>query len=184
MRLTRLVFLSAGLIAISAFSEKYASGQAARIFGNTTYVMENGHVSQAATLVNGIHDEPYLHVRYDNKYVYGDFDGDGLKDAAVIVIENNGGNADWYTLAFLINDGEKLVHKASRELDDRTIIHSMREKNGKVLIDMFVHQEGDCMAGPTKRVKYLYAYDGPDHWAEVSESPYQRIYANGLRAFQ
>ena len=194
MRLTRLVFLSAGLIAISAFSEKDALGQAARIFGNTTYVMGDGHVSQAATLVNGIHDEPYLHVRYDNKYVYGDFDGDGLKDAAVIVIENNGGNADWYTLAFLINDGEKLVHKASRELDDRTIIHSMREKNGKVLIDMFVHQEGDCMAGPTKRVKYLYAYDGPDRWGEavpladrggsIFESSYQRIYADGVRVLQ
>jgi len=35
---------------------------------------------------------------YTGKYVYGDFNHDGLKDAAVIVIENSGGNADWYTL--------------------------------------------------------------------------------------
>ena len=40
------------------------------------------------------------------------------------------------------------------------------------------------MAGPTKRVRNVYPYDGPDRWAEVSESPYQRIYADGLRAFQ
>ena len=105
MRLTCLVFLSAGLMVISLFSERDASGRAARIFGNATYVMGNEHAAQAATLVNGIHDEPYLHVRYGDKYVYGDFNGDGLKDVAVIVIENNGGNAEWYTLAFLMNDG-------------------------------------------------------------------------------
>ncbi len=171
-------------MAISIFSERHASGQAARIFGNATYVMGNEYAAQAATLVDGIHDEPYLHVRYDDQYVYGDFNSDGIRDAAVIVIENNGGNAAWYTLAFLINDGEKFVHRASRVLDDRAIINSMREKDGQVLIDMFVHREGDCMAGPTKRVRNVYMYNGPDRWAEVSESPYQRIYADGLRAFQ
>ena len=180
MRLTRLVLLSAGLIAVSQCFERHAAEQAIRIFGNATYVMGN----QYAALVDGVHDEPYLHVRYDEKHVYGDFNDDGVRDAAVIVIENNGGNADWYTLAFLINDGEAFVHRASRVLDDRAIINSMREKNGKVLIDMFVHREGDCMAGPTKRVRNIYTYDGPDHWAEVSESSYQRIYADGLRVFQ
>ena len=184
MRLSRLVFLLAGLVAMSMFFQKHASKQAARIFGNATYVMGNEYGVQAATLVDGVHDEPYLYVRYGDKYVYGDFNGDGLKDAAVIVMENNGGNAEWYTLAFLINDGGKLVHKVSRELDDRAIINSMREKNGKVLIDMFVHQEGDCMAGPTKRVRNLYAYTQPDRRGAVEESPYQRIYADGAKAFQ
>ena len=60
----------------------------------------------------------------------------------------------------------------------------MREKNGTVLIDLFVHQEGDCRAGPTKRIRNVYAYDGPDHWGEITESSYQRIYADGVREFQ
>ena len=184
MRLSRFVWLFAGLVVMSALAQKYASRQAARIFGNTTYVMGNEYTAQTATLVGGIHDEPYLYVRYDDKYVYGDFNGDGLKDAAVILIENNGGNAEWYILAFLMNDGEKLVHKASRELDDRAIINSIRKKDDKVVIDMFIHQEGDCMAGPTKRVRNLYAYDGPDHKGDIEESPYQRIYADGVKAFQ
>lgn len=184
MRLSRFLFLCAGLIVLDAFAQQQASGQAARIFGNATYVMWDGYAAQAATLVDGIHDEPYLYVRYDDKYVYGDFNGDGLKDVAVILIENNGGTAEWYTLTFLINDGERFVHRASRVLDDRAIINFMREKDGKVLIDMFVHQEGDCMAGPTKRVRNVYAYDGPDHWGEVEESSYQRIYTDGAKAFQ
>ena len=49
MRLTRLAFLSAGMIAVSLCSEQYAMGQAARMFGNPTYVMENQYVPQAAT---------------------------------------------------------------------------------------------------------------------------------------
>ena len=175
MRLSRFVFLLAGLVVMGAFAQQFASGQAERIFGNATYVMWDGYAAQMATLVDGVHDEPYLYVRYDNQYVYGDFNGDGVKDAAVILIENNGGTAEWYTLTFLINDGETFVHRASRVLDDRAIINSMREKDGKILIDMFVHREGDCMAGPTKRVRNVYPYDGPDRWAEVSESPYQRI---------
>ncbi len=184
MRLKTLIFLSASLVVISMFSQKQASRQAARVFGNMTYVMGNEHATQAATLVDGVHEEPYLDVRYGDRYVYGDFNGDGLRDAAVIVIENNGGTAEWYTVAFLINDGQKFVHKASRELDDRTIINSMREKGGKVLIDMFVHQEGDCMARPTKRVRNTYAYEGPDRRGEVEVSPYQRIYTDGTEAFQ
>jgi len=100
MRVSRFIFLLAGLVAINVFSQKHASGQAARIFGNATYVMGNEYAAQAATLVDGVHDEPYLYVRYDDRYVYGDFNGDGLKDAAVIVMEDNGGTAEWYTLVF------------------------------------------------------------------------------------
>lgn len=184
MRVSRFVFLLAGLVVTNLLFQQHASRHAARIFGNTTYVMWDGYAGQTATLVDGIHDEPYLSVRYDDKYVYGDFNGDGAKDAAVILIENNGGTAEWYTLTFLINDGETFMHRASRVLDDRAIINSMRETDGKVLVDMFVHQEGDCSAGPTKRVRNMYAYEGPDRWGEIEESSYQRIYADGSKAFQ
>jgi hypothetical protein len=179
-----LIFLLATWVALSLHSQARVSRQAARIFGNATYVIGNEYATQVATLVDGVHDEPYLTVEYADRYAYGDFNGDGLKDAAVIVTESGGGTGNWYILAFLINDGEKFVHRASRVLDDRAIINSMREKNGKVLMDMFVHQEGDCMAGPTKRVRNTYAYEGPDRWGQVEESSYQQIYTDGVKAFQ
>lgn len=179
-----LIFLLATWVVLSLRSQVCASRQAAQIFGNATYVIGNEYATQVATLVDGVHDEPYLYVEYADRYAYGDFNGDGLKDAAVIVTESGGGTGNWYVLAFLINDGEEFVHRASRVLDDRAIINSMREKNGKVLIDMFVHQQGDCMAGPTKRVRNTYAYEGPDRWGEIERSPYQRIYADGAKAFQ
>ena len=164
MRLKYFLLLIIGILILvsNVFLDKYASIKAAEIFGNVTYFVGNEYVSQKVFLVNGVYKEPYLEVLYDDWFVYGDFNHDGLKDAAAIFIENSGGNADWYTLAFLINDGEKFVHKASRPLDDRAIINSLKERKGKVVIDMFIHQEGDCMAGPTKRVKNVYAYNGSD----------------------
>ena len=125
-----------------------------------TYFMKHPLYKDRATLVNGKHHEEFLNVWYDNKYVYGDFNHDGLKDAAVIIVENYGGNADSYELAFLINDGHKLVHRASYDLDTWAIVNSVRARNGKVIVDMYVHQEGDCNAGPSKRMRNVYKYSG------------------------
>ena len=120
------------------------------------------------TLIDGFRTAWYgrLHVslNYEGHSVFGDFNRDGLRDAAVVIFENEGGNLDDYSLAFLINDGTKLVHKRSVHLDFWAIINSVREHAGKVVVDMFVHQEGDCNAGPTKRVKRVFDYleFGPD----------------------
>ena len=139
------------------------------------YMTDSPYFSEEVSLVNGCYewnreseDNVFLsyNLQYTGQYVYGDFNYDGLKDAAVIIIENSGGNADWRTLAFLINDGKKFVHQASGLLDDRAIVNSIRQKNGKVLVDMFVHQDGDCMAGPTNHVKGAFDYSEGDRWVQ------------------
>jgi hypothetical protein len=144
-----------------------ARDKAAKLFGNMSYLVGNEFSGDKVTLVNGEYFKRYFwNVRYDNSYVYGDFNHDGLKDAAVIIVVNSGaGNSESYQLAFLINDGEKLVHKASRELDVWAIINSVREEHDKVIVDMYVHQKGDCNAGPSKRVRNVYEYNGPDNFA-------------------
>ena len=136
-----------------------------------TYFLGEKNV-ETVTLKNGKFFKRHCwDVYYDNWYVYGDFNHDGLKDAAVIIVVNPGdGNLNDYELAFLINDGKKLVHKASRYLDTWAIINSMKVKNGKVIVDMYVHQKGDCNAGPSKRVLNVYEYNGPDDFAASRKS--------------
>jgi hypothetical protein len=151
------------MLAISLFSiTGCASDKAFKQFGNMTYFFANESDTQVAALINGAYLDENLRVGYENKYVYGDFNHDGLKDAAVVISENTGGNADLYELAFLINDGTKLIHKVSLSLGVWTEVNSVTGKDGKVIVDMYVHQEGDCNAGPTKRVKNAYQYTGPD----------------------
>ena len=158
MRIILGILLATSLLSITGC----ASDKAFKQFGNMTYFFANESDTQVAALINGAYQDESLRVCYENKYAYGDFNHDGLKDAAVVISENTGGNADLYELAFLINDGTKLVHKASLSLDVWAEVNSVAEKDGKVIVDMYVHQEGDCNAGPTKRVRNVYEYTGPD----------------------
>ncbi len=101
-----------------------------------------------------------LSLYYMDRYVFGDFDWDGHKDAAVIIGESYG-IGDEVSLAFLIHDGQRFVHKQSIYLGHSAIINSLKERDGKVIVDMFVHQRGDCQAGPTKRVIARYDFLSP-----------------------
>ncbi len=144
------------------------------MFANMTYFTGSRDVTQLA-LINGsrtaYYDRLYVSLCYEGHYVFGDFNRDGLQDAAAVLIKNEGGNSDDYFLAFLINDGTKLIHKKSVELEPRAIINSVTERTGEVVVDMFVHQKGDCNAGPTKRVKKVYDYLelGPDTLVPVAQ---------------
>ncbi len=179
----QVVFAISILAAASSFFLQYQSRVVAdRVFGNMTYLTNSPYVSvpKEVALVNGQYEWAYVseddvYVSYDLQYggctVYGDFNHDGLKDAAAIIIENSGGNADWYHLAFLINDGKQFVHKNSGVLDDRAVVNWVREKNGKVIVDLFVHQDGDCMAGPTHHVQRTFEYkEGNSLWLEGEQN--------------
>lgn len=184
MRLKRLAIIIGAILFLITGTlfliERRSKATADKIFGNMAYLTDSPYFSERASLVNGRYDWNYTSednvfssysLQYTGQYVYGDFNHDGLKDAAVIIIENSGGNADWYTLAFLINDGKQFVHRASGLLDDSAIINSMRQENGKVVVDMFVHQDGDCMAGPTNHVKGIFDYGGGGRWIQGRRIP-------------
>ena len=161
MRLISVILsLGAALFLCGFTSDKEAS----KIFGNMTYFVGNNHQADAVTLINGQYIKRNVwDIYYDDRYVYGDFNHDGFKDAAAIIVINyGGGNVNLYTLAFLINDGHKLVHRASYYLENWAIINSLQVKKGKVIVDMYVHQDGDCNAGPSKRVRNVYRYSGPN----------------------
>jgi len=134
------------------------------------YLTKCPYIAEKVTLVNGycetttglLHHSMY----YDGEYVYGDFNRDGLRDAAVVVGEGEGGSEDFKSLAFLIHDGTHFVHRKSAGLGSSAIINSLKERDGKVFVDMFVRQDGDCMAGPTKHVKSVFEYGGDRAWIE------------------
>ncbi len=161
--------ISAGLCLGAGFVFGYqstAKAEAEKIFGNLTYFTSCPYIAESVTLVNGeqaVWRGPGdVSLFYEGHYVYGDFNWDGRKDAAVVIGQSEGGSDDGRLLAFLINQDGRLVHKQSVHLGDSAIINSFRERGGKVIIDMFIHQEGDCQAGPTKRVKRIYDYLNPD----------------------
>ena len=157
--LTYMIFCL--ICSASLLSKIQAKASAEKILNNMTYFTQSPDVPKLS-LIDGSRTAYYgrLHVslNLEGRYVFGDFNRDGLQDAAAVIFENEGGNLDDYSLAFLINDGTKLVHTRSAPLDFWAIINSVREHAGKVVVDMLVHQDGDCNAGPTKRVKKVFDY--------------------------
>jgi len=152
------------LILFLAFVPGCRSENLDEVFANTTYMIGNEYFSQRAPLVDGKHEEPYLYVYYEHKFVCGDFNNDGLEDAAVIIAESGGGSGHYRFLAFLINDGTEFVHRASHYLGDKAIINSLKEERGRVFVDMLVRDESTWAEGILKRVKTIYEYSGPEAW--------------------
>ena len=143
-----------------------ARAEAHKLFGNMTYMTDSPYIVEKVALVNGkrvtwngrLHHSMY----YEGQYVYGDFNRDGFKDAAVVIAQSESATGHCLELAFLINENGRLVHRVSHYLGDRVIVNSVKERDGKVIVDMFVHREHDCRAGPTKRVRNIYDYLHPD----------------------
>lgn len=153
-------------------SESQAMVSEKKLLGNLTYSTGSGDVPKLS-LIDGSRTAWYgrcsVSLNLEGHYVFGDFNRDGLRDAAVVIFQNEGGNLDDYSLAFLINDGTKLVHRNSVHLDFWAIINYIWQRDGEVFVDLFVHQEGDCNAGPTKRVKRVFDYQELDPETLVSD---------------
>ena len=128
-----------------------------KIFANMTYTTGNEYGSEKFTLINGEYIDPqWLHVWYKNQYIYGDFNHDGQRDAAVIIIESGGGSANFPMLAFLIYENDGFVHRQSYNLGNKTRVHTLKNRNGKVIVDMSVRDEALWAYGELKRVKNIY----------------------------
>jgi hypothetical protein len=156
-----------GLIVCGVFLHvQRARAEAHHLFGNMTYMTDSPYIVETVTLVDGLrvtwNGRLHHSMYYEGQYVYGDFNRDGLSDAAVVVAQSEGGTGHFLELAFLINAHGQLVHRVSHSLGDRVIVNSLKERGGKVVVDMFVHGEHDCRAGPTKRVSNIYDYLNPD----------------------
>lgn len=160
MRKTYIVFC---FLLLSAFAVEVYPETPDDIFGNMTYIIGDEDCSEKVTLVNGAYRDIMLCVYYEEgDYVYGDFNNDGLRDAAVIITDSGGGSADWLNLAFLINDGERLIHESSYCLGYKPNIISLTEERGKVVVDMMVRDEKTWAEGIMKRVKNVYEYYGSE----------------------
>ena len=91
---------------------------------------------------------------YKDKVAYGDLDGDGAEDAAVIITSTGGGSGNFRELAVLKNDNGAPKHIAGGILGDRVIINSVVIGGGVITIDMVVQGPNDGLCCPTlKKLK-------------------------------
>lgn len=140
-------------------------------------------------LENGVHSLPHLpeesdsawYIGLSNRYAYGDLNGDGQPDAAVILESQMGGTGHFLELAAVLNQNGMPYNISSTYLGDRVIIRSINIENGVIVLDMVVHGPNDPMMGPSIEQTFSYQLHGtelvnqttsPDFSARVTVTPF------------
>lgn len=114
-------------------------------------------------LVDGLYKEKpapesatELVITLSDKVAYGDLNGDGEEDAAVILITNSGGSGTFRHLAAVINHKGSPKNVASQFLGDRVGVQSVSIEPGKITVDLMTQAPNDPMCCPTLKVTRNY----------------------------
>jgi hypothetical protein len=128
---------------------------------NATYQNEFPKDGEAQ-LVDGVYEEAIegsaskIRVAIVDMPVFGDLNGDGIWDAAVVLEASGGGSGTFRTLEAVVNEDGAPVHVATVVLGDRVQIEELLVADQYIRAQMVTHGEGDGMCCPTLRVVQLY----------------------------
>lgn len=106
-------------------------------------------------------------VFYRDIYAFGDLDGDGVEDAAVVLATSGGGSGTFISLEAVINDKGTPNHVATASLGDRVEVKSVAIESGKITVDMVTHGPDDPMCCPTLEATQKYRLQG-DKLVQIS----------------
>ena len=131
--------------------------------GNATY---SGIYDEPVTLTDGLYEgEPFVEggaarptvQLIEDTILYGDLNGDGVDDAAMMLVENSGGSGVFNYIGAQINQDGQPVDAGTVLLGDRTQIQSGVIEDGQIVIDMVTQGPQDAMCCPTLKLRTSYA---------------------------
>jgi hypothetical protein len=112
------------------------------------------------TLVNGKYQAgsgaDYFLASLQEKAAFGDLNGDGQSDAALLLAENGGGSGVFVSLIVFLNQNGKPVQAGDMLIDDRPKVDSLAIQDGQITLEGVIHGPNDPMVSPTLAVKETY----------------------------
>jgi uncharacterized membrane protein/heat shock protein HslJ len=97
-----------------------------------------------------------LIVMLSDQFAFGDLNGDGADEAAVVLITDPGGSGTFRHLGVVINEKGSPQHVASQLLGDRVKVKSLSMSSGEIVVRMMTHGPNDPMCCPTFQVTRNY----------------------------
>jgi len=91
---------------------------------------------------------------------FGDLNGDGVEDGAIILATNMGGSGTFIDLATVLNQDGAPKHVATVNLGDRVQVKSIAIEPGVISLEMVTHGPDDPMCCPSQNVTEKYKLQG------------------------
>ncbi len=120
-----------------------------------------------AKLTDGTFFEPFepgsasgIHLTLSEHVAFDDLNGNGVDDAAVVLIANPGGSGTFRHLAAVVNEGGQPRHAASAFLGDRVRIESLAIEAGLIVVGMIAHGPDDPLCCPTQKMSRAFRLAG------------------------
>jgi hypothetical protein len=101
---------------------------------------------------------------------FGDLNGDGREDAAVILAQDLGGSGTFMTLAAVLSDQGIPRYQAGTNLGDRVKVEAVSIKGGVILVTLVGHGPDDPMCCPTQKVTRSFRLEG-NKLPEIAATP-------------
>jgi hypothetical protein len=136
------------------------------ILRNATYTTP--YFLRTVKLVNGSYSEgsgaTFYSVQMLDVYTYGDLNGDGKVDTAVILAENQGGSGVFESVVAVIDQGGTPHQAGQAQLGDRVLVNSADISSGVIHLDLVVQGPNDPMCCPSVPQKQNYWLIGNRLW--------------------
>jgi len=126
--------------------------EATYLIDGNSYVLSEGQ----ATAESAPGSASKVHVQIFGEPVTGDLDGDGIPDAAVLLVETTGGSGTFYFVAAALNRGGTFVGSEAVFIGDRIAPQQLRIRHGVVILDYADRRPGEAMALPPSQEQSLY----------------------------
>lgn len=127
-----------------------------------------GIYPEPVQLTDGLYEgEPFeqggaswARVIFVEPYAFGHLDGDGVEDAAVLLVENSGGSGSFVYLAAVLNQNGEPVNQATTLLGDRVQVEQLTIESGEIHIRMLAHGPDDPQCCPSQVMQSSYTLEG------------------------
>ena len=103
-----------------------------------------------------------LEIKLSDRIAFGDLNGDGVEDAAVILVSDPGGSGTFYDLAAVLNSRGRAKDVARAFLGDRVKLEELRIRSGKIVVKMLTHRSTEPMCCPSLNVEQAYGLQGDE----------------------
>jgi hypothetical protein len=128
------------------------------VLKNAKYRLNSVYKNEDAQLENGVYHRPGTsaqnnYIKIDGPTAYGDLNGDGRGDAAVILRDWGGGTGVSVNLAVVIDQNGKPYNIATQALGDRVHILSSCVLSEVVTLNMLVPGPNEGFCCPTQQVQ-------------------------------